>query len=806
MLKKASHEERKRVNLFLFINTNFDWKEELASNDSFSALAGLVDPPLEVNQYIEVVGKHGLWPSFLELLHYLPAHILPSLPSAMVTRLPFLPQVAGLALACQGKGSTGLPLMREAIAELGRQALNRETLDQKEGRAISLATLLTTLKIMISGRHGLEKDRRSLYAFTEVALENRVEELKEETASLLLLLKALLLDFSTLHWVGMVEVPSTLILQHACLPCWHGDHPPSNMQLLCAHIASELLPLLNFSDLAHEVALMLSPLSSAYTREVELGLSDRDVKEMISSLATLEEKWQQEAIVAHIMDERLPEVAFPASHGGSTCEAVSVEGPPGLLENVSPNLLAPHLSPLLDLLLGDADREVGRTESILVIKVLATMNEEMLAKAVEEEVRKRGAHTRLCPSDLNTMFTSCINKASMDSSADTSGIQQDMKVRETKEDFLRLGLVGGARMIRLLLDEGSKHKGQAATVAGILSLLHPVCSHRVGGGKALLPVFIGGILFKRDDDEFEESPSPENQEKKNLVGVSLALLKLQPCYTQDLLLVSLPQLTADQDLLAATFIDQVLRLSSSVSLLDTHSCLVLGVSYVHLMNSLSHASVAEPIRFKLKELCLSSLRRLLSKKDTKHLLEKCMSETTKSYFHLSSTESLLFKVHSAYWGALPSSTSSFSLSSLPLILPLLLPKEWDLLLPILMQVEDKGEALHRLTDCLLAIITQLPTSQRRSLLLSYSTILAKEGGEESVEELCTLINVLNENEDEASLLWTALHSLLTEENEETDDMLAWLQASPRFVNALLKHPSSIPQQNPITGAKAEIPQ
>ena len=62
-----------------------------------------------------------------------------------------------------------------------------------------------------------------------------------------------------------------------------------------------------------------------------------------------------------------------------------------------------------------------------------------------------------------------------------------------------------------------------------------------------------------------------------------------------------------------------------------------------------------------------------------------LSENTKSYIHLSSTESLLFKVHSAYWGALPSSTSSFSLSSLPLILPLLLPKEWDLLLPILMQ-------------------------------------------------------------------------------------------------------------------------
>merc|ERR1712192_137642 len=98
------------------------------------------------------------------------------------------------------------------------------------------------------------------------------------------------------------------------------------------------------------------------------------------------------------------------------------------------------------------------------------------------------------------------------------------------------------------------------------------------------------------------------------------------------------------------------------------------------------------------------------------------------------------------------------------------------------KVEDKREALKRITDSLLP---HLPSStQRRSLLLSYSTILAKEGGEESVEELCTLINVLqneneNEEEDEASLLWTALHSLLTEEKEDQEEMLAWLQATPR---------------------------
>jgi len=792
VLKRAGEEERRRVNLFLFINTNLSWKDELACNDAFSALVGLVEPPIEVEKYLEVVGKYGLWPSFLELLHYLPPQSLCSLPSSFVTCLPSLPQVAGVALACRGKGPAGLPLMREAIAELGKQALNRETLDREGGRAVSLATILTSLKTMISGRHDLEEDRRHLYAFADTASESDTV-VKEEIASLLLLLKTFLLDFSTLHWVGMVEVPSTLVLQHPCLPCWHGDHPPSNMQLLCAHIASELLPLLNFSDLAKEVALMLSPLSSAYTREVELGLADRDVKEMIASLATLQERWQQEAIVAHIMVERLSEVAFPAplGGGGSNCGAVSVEeGPPGLLETVPPDLLAPHLSPLLDLLLGDADREVSRAESALVIKVTAAMGEEMLAKTVEEEVTKRGVHTRLCPPDLNTMFTSCINKASLDSSATTSGPLQESKTRETKEDFLRLGLLGGARMIRLLLEEGSKHKGQAATVAGILSLLHPVCSYKVGGGgKALLPVFIGGMLSKREEFEIEEAA--ENQERKNLVGVSLALLRLQPSYTQDLLLVSLPLLLADQDLLVASFMDQVLRLSSSVSLLNTHSCLVLGVSYVHLLNSLSHASVAQPLGFKLKELCLSSLRRLLSKKESRPLLEKCMSECTGSYFQPSSTsaDSLLFQIHSAYWGALPSSspTSSISLSSLPLILPLLLPKEWDLLVPTMMQIATKGEdqrvgfpeALHRITDCLLSLLPHLPSPQRRSLLLSYSTILSKEGGEYALEELCTLINVFRENEEETSLLWTALHSLLTEDKEEKEDMLAWLEASPR---------------------------
>ena len=110
--------------------------------------------------------------------------------------------------------------------------------------------------------------------------------------------------------------------------------------------------------------------------------------------------------------------------------------------------------------------------------------------------------------------------------------------------------------------------------------------------------------------------------------------------------------------------DQVLRLSSSVSLLNTHSCLVFGVSYVHLLNSLSHASVAQPLAFKLKELCLSSLRRLLSRKESRPLLEKCMSESTGSYFRPSSTsaDSLLFQIHSAYWGA-PHSSSPTSTCS-----------------------------------------------------------------------------------------------------------------------------------------------
>jgi hypothetical protein len=158
----------------------------------------------------------------------------------------------------------------------------------------------------------------------------------------------------------------------------------------------------------------------------------------------------------------------------------------------------------------------------------------LLVKVIEEEVVKRGVHTRLCPPDLHTMFTACINKASLE-----AGAQQEAKTRETKEDFLRLGLVGGARIIRLLLEEAAKHKGQAASVAGILSLLHPICSHKVGeGSRTLLPVFIGGMLSKEEEGNNEDGSV--NQPKKNLVGLCLALLKLRPSYTEDLLLTSLP--------------------------------------------------------------------------------------------------------------------------------------------------------------------------------------------------------------------------------------------------------------------------
>ena len=116
-----------------------------------------------------------------------------------------------------------------------------------------------------------------------------------------------------------------------------------------------------------------------------------------------------------------------------------------------------------------------------------------------------------------------------------------------------------------------------------------------------------------------------------------------------------------------------------------------------------------------------------------------------------------------------------------------MPKEWDILLAVLLQnekVKDTREGLQQITDSLLSLLPHLSSPQRRALLLSHSTILAKEGGEESVEELCILLNVLQENEEEASLLWTALQSLLSSKEEIKEEIkeetFAWLRALPRL--------------------------
>merc|ERR1719150_1659714 len=113
-----------------------------------------------------------------------------------------------------------------------------------------------------------------------------------------------------------------------------------------------------------------------------------------------------------------------------------------------------------------------------------------------------------------------------------------------------------------------------------------------------------------------------------------------------------------------------------------------------------------------------------------------MSKSSISYYQPSlCSDPLLSQIHSAYFGSPAFSTVSFSVSTLPLILPQLMPKEWDILLAVLLQnekVEDTSEGLQQITDSLLS---HLSSPQRRALLLSYSTILAKEGGEESVEEL-----------------------------------------------------------------------
>ena len=62
---------KRDIHLFLLINTDIPWGQDLMENEAFSSLVGLV-PKLSPQLYITIVRSHNLWPYLVETVPFLP--------------------------------------------------------------------------------------------------------------------------------------------------------------------------------------------------------------------------------------------------------------------------------------------------------------------------------------------------------------------------------------------------------------------------------------------------------------------------------------------------------------------------------------------------------------------------------------------------------------------------------------------------------------------------------------------------------------------------------------------------------------
>ena len=155
-------------------------------------------------------------------------------------------------------------------------------------------------------------------------------------------------------------------------------------------------------------------------------------------------------------------------------------------------------------------REITSQEQELVARVLQEVGEEELKVLLEDTIGSHGPTNLLASPDLASHFTLAINRASLEA-------------RASREEMLRLALLGGQGLLSLLLKEGSLHKGQGGTVAGLLVLLWPLARAREGG-ESLLAREVSQLL----------GPAGEEPETRNTASMCLALVALDPAYCQDL--------------------------------------------------------------------------------------------------------------------------------------------------------------------------------------------------------------------------------------------------------------------------------
>eukprot|EP00092_Neocalanus_flemingeri_P032747 GFUD01035618.1.p1 GENE.GFUD01035618.1~~GFUD01035618.1.p1 ORF type:complete len:841 (+),score=215.49 GFUD01035618.1:56-2578(+) len=756
--KHDLHTVKREIHLFLLINTDIPWGQDLLENEAFGSLVGLVTK-LSPKLYINIVNDHNLWPYLVETVPFLPPTALTIVVELSLGLKIFSPPtsassaiLSGLAISCASwarrwGGQEDKVILTKVLHKFAEETL-KDANNGDELKAILLLNVLMVIKYLIVPTGVGMNDLAELYDFKKTTTTEEIDTVfSTEIESLLVIFMALVSNFSFDNWISLTEVSTVSVLQHSQLvPYWTGQFAPSNMQLLVGHMQAECRQLLQDScrlmklTQITEVLQIMSGFAQFYDRKMELNMDEMELQEIFQHL-TISEGWKKQAYVDHLMEQDLEQVLK---------NEVQLDI---LLSNHE--TLNHHVSKLIGCLITSGQSLTDKQKE-LVSKVLSSLPDAELDETYGCFHAQYGLTTKLKRENFTQRFVSTLNRA--------SGTSEESSVNR---EFLILVMEDGESVVRLLFEEAANNKGKVETCAGLLMLVVKVCQ-LVSEQYPLFSKLVTDFILCNENDA---------RNKENVFSLTVSIVKLEPSFSQDIIEQFVKRSAADyeQNKLesAASLAEMVMVMLKEkvvIGCINNPLKLKVGVMFISLLNN----HLTEVQYFKLKEVSLEIVRLLFrSSSSLKAKLFYFLKKENISYFAPVDSPVLLDHIHSNFWAGdtkLPSSPLLVSPghlnSQLLACLPHLLKSEWQSLPLLLESICPATPALATIIDCLvLAMETTGPDLTYHMVLslcslatsmVSTSDCVATVGS--ILRELFILLDAARH--DIKEIIWPCLHNTL----------------------------------------------
>ncbi len=386
------------------------------------------------------------------------------------------------------------------------------------------------------------------------------------------------------------------------------------------------------NNLVAEVLPMMGGFARPYSRQLELGLEDLQLPQLIDQLRLLPESWQRKAVLHRIMASFLDEVLI---HDDSMKLLIENSG----LIEPSLDLVQSVIQELIQL--GTTGQGIQQHHKLFLLGLCRRLDLAAWPALLAWLLATFGHGNWFESDDFEAVFVEALNKA-------------DAQPQEAIE-FCLLGLQNGRKTIVRLLDAALQNAGQIPSVVSILQpLLEPVCAHPASSDDPVS--LLGRQLIERLETRTEK-------ELDNVIELCLALMRCNARYAVEVCGV-LPRFISDcwarrafagclvyADMLVKSLNDTEVLGKECLSTLKTLEIVVVLVEMVNTtVTSADMLAGSAADRFALRAVSLTGLNRLLScrRTEVEPVLERLLAPACRAYF-FPGTASLLAAVQSRHF-------------------------------------------------------------------------------------------------------------------------------------------------------------